>query len=182
MLLVSVAHDEAIANGNSATPDISPDGQHVAFESSATTLRLSRTRTACRYLRAPDRGWVTWTAGSFNAICYKRRSARTGKRVAFHTSADNLGPADANGTSDIYVKRYSTGTILRVSEPTGGGEADGGSRNAKLIYGGQVAAYQSSATNLVATPTTESGPDLDIFMSSELLEGTLGDQSRWRHL
>ena len=76
-----------------------------------------------------------------------------GRFVAFSSAAPTLVPGDTNGVWDVFVHDRETGTTIRVSVPTGGGQADGASSNPALSSDGRFVAFQSSAPNLVPGDT-----------------------------
>ncbi|MFG2967740.1 TolB family protein [Streptomyces sp. NPDC048288] len=79
------------------------------------------------------------------------RLSADGRKVAFTSTATNLVPGDTNGVADIFVKDLRTGAISRVS--LGAGQSDGTSYSVALDADGRVAAYVSTATNLVRGDT-----------------------------
>ncbi|MEU1165064.1 hypothetical protein ABZ372_32890, partial [Streptomyces sp. NPDC005921] len=79
------------------------------------------------------------------------RLSADGREVAFTSTATNLVPGDTNGVADIFVKDLRTGAISRVS--LGAGQSDGTSYSVALDADGRVAAYVSTATDLVRGDT-----------------------------
>jgi Tol biopolymer transport system component len=74
-----------------------------------------------------------------------------GQRVAFVSYADDLIPNDTNGTADVFVHDFQAGTNILVTAGTNGLPALGGScSGATISADGNVVAFISSATNLVA--------------------------------
>jgi hypothetical protein len=64
--------------------------------------------------------------------------------------ASNLGPGDANGLVDAFVRDLSTGATERVSVTPTGGDSSGNSMWAPAISAdGRVVAFTSEASNLV---------------------------------
>ncbi len=84
-----------------------------------------------------------------------------GRAVAFQSDATNLVTDDVNGADDIFVHNRQSGMTTRVSLATDGTEADGHSFNAALSTAGDIVAFQSAATNLVAA---DSNGNTDIFV------------------
>lgn len=76
-----------------------------------------------------------------------------GLLIAFTSFATDLVPGDTNGMSDVFVKDLVTGQVQRVSVATGGAEANGPSRHARISADGRFVAFESDATNLVAGDT-----------------------------
>ncbi len=84
-----------------------------------------------------------------------------GRFVAFSTGADNLVPGDTNGTSDVFVLDRQTGAVERVSVASNGDEGNGASYGPSISDDGQLVAFTSAASDLVAGDTL--GND-DIFV------------------
>jgi hypothetical protein len=76
-----------------------------------------------------------------------------GRTVAFATRSTNLAPNDTNGSSDVFVRDLTTGTLTRTSTAADGSQADAGSVLASMSVDGRHVAFQSDATNLVAGDT-----------------------------
>jgi len=74
-----------------------------------------------------------------------------GRYVAFESAASNLVAGDTNAVQDIFVRDRLTGTTSRVSVVSGGTQANAESQDPGLSADGRVIAYESSATNLVAS-------------------------------
>ena len=77
-----------------------------------------------------------------------------GQMVAFESAATNLVTGDNNATNDIFVwSALNPGAgVTRVSVGANGAEANGGSHNPSVSGDGKVVAFESTATNLVASP------------------------------
>src|SRR3954453_6718010 len=76
-----------------------------------------------------------------------------GRYVAFSSWADNVVPNDANGESDVFVRDLQTGTTRLVSVASDGTQANGASFTPSISADGDVVAFRSDATNLVANDT-----------------------------
>ena len=158
---VSVSSSGAQANGNnSATQAISADGRFVAFHSSATNLVANDTNGVDDVF-VHDRNTATTTRVSVSSSGAQANnsSARPalsadGRFVAFSSNATNLVANDTNGRADIFVRDRTNGTTTRVSVTSGGTQATGGSSSGPAISAdGQIVAFSSNATNLVANDT-----------------------------
>jgi len=155
------------ANRHSTYPSISADGRYVAFESDATNL-VGNADTNLRtdiFVRDRTLAVTEWVSVAYAGLpsqpdgdSFKPSISADGRYVAFYSFATNLGvAADLNGAPDIFVfdRQVGQGSMRRVSVGPGGVEADGGS----VIFGqaisdnGQVVAFESAATNLVAGDT-----------------------------
>lgn len=76
-----------------------------------------------------------------------------GQLIVFESSADNLVLDDTNGFYDVFVRDRQIGTTTRLSIPNSGGEGNGHSRVPTISAEGNIAAFTSSATNLVSQDT-----------------------------
>jgi Tol biopolymer transport system component len=75
-----------------------------------------------------------------------------GTLVAFVSGSPNLVAGDTNGVRDVFVRNVATGTTVRVSVGAGG-QANGGSSNARISADGRFVVFTSLATNLVEGDT-----------------------------
>src|SRR5262245_32010594 len=74
-----------------------------------------------------------------------------GRYIAFRSAATNLLPAaETLAFTDIYRKDMVTGTVVRVSNSTTAGEPNSHSRNPAISADGNLIAYVSTASNIVA--------------------------------
>ncbi|MFO0827222.1 MAG: hypothetical protein U0572_03645 [Phycisphaerales bacterium] len=83
-----------------------------------------------------------------------------GRYVAFSSGASNLVSGDSNGYKDVFRKDLWTGAIDRVSVALDGGPANGNSAQPAMSADGQIIAFRSTASNLVAGDDTTS----DVFV------------------
>ena len=145
------------ANGPSLYPSLSADGRYVAFTSSASNLvpgdtnakwdvfmRDRQLGTTMRVSVGP--GGVQGNADSYS---YESGISADGSVVVFQSAASNLVVGDTNGIDDIFIYDLTNSITERVSVPTGGGQANGGSAFAQVSSDGQVVAFLSTASNLV---------------------------------
>jgi hypothetical protein len=95
---------------------------------------------------------VTQTADgtAANGTSFDADISGDGRWVAFTTASTNLATPDANGYRDVVAHDLVTGTFTRVSVGAGGAEANLHSSTPALSHDGCIAAFFSSATNLVA--------------------------------
>jgi len=84
-----------------------------------------------------------------------------GRYIVFSSVASDLVPGDGNGTDDIFRRDLLTGTTVRVSVDTGGGDPNGNSNNPSLSADGRYVAFVSAATDLV--PGDSNGAN-DVFV------------------
>ncbi|MBL9149251.1 MAG: hypothetical protein JNM94_11210 [Phycisphaerae bacterium] len=79
--------------------------------------------------------------------------AADGSRAVL-ASAAALVEEDGNGIVDVYLVERGTGFVARVSEPPGGGDANGGSNGAAISPDGRFVAFLSKASNLLGGSTS----------------------------
>ena len=82
--------------------------------------------------------------------------SQDGRFVAFDSTASNLVKGDTNAALDVFVYDRLKSTIERVSVDSSGAEANGASFFPMISQNGQVVAFHSKATNLVAGDTNGS--------------------------
>lgn len=91
------------------------------------------------------------TAGEqANGASYDAAISADGRYVAFTSVATNLVSGDSNGVSDIFVRDRQTGTTIRVSVDSSGGQANGPSYSPSMSADGRYVAFVSEASNQVA--------------------------------
>lgn len=155
---VSATGDEG--SGDSFSPDISADGRYVVFQSSASNLvsgdsnglsdifvKDLQTGAVTRVNVDVGGGQATGGGSSAPAI------SADGKVVAFVSDATNLIASDGNGRADIFWKDLVTGGIARVNLTSAGAESLGGASAPVLSANGNVVAFYSMASDLVAGDT-----------------------------
>ncbi len=160
------------AGGPSESPSLSNDGSLVAFRSAANNLVANDTNNAAdvfvKDLSAGQTSRVSvdsagTQANGASAVRDGGMSA-DGRFVVFQSSANNLVAGDGNGFADIFVRDRTTGQTTRQSVSSAGTEATGGASDSPVISGnGTAIAFDSSATNLVAT---DGNNLLDVFLAS----------------
>ncbi|MBI5433055.1 MAG: hypothetical protein HZA52_09525 [Planctomycetes bacterium] len=72
-----------------------------------------------------------------------------GRFIAYQSGATNLVTGDTNAFADVFLCDRTSGTTVRVSVATGGGEGDEGGLEPALSGDGRFVAFFSSSTNLV---------------------------------
>ncbi|HEU4515435.1 MAG TPA: hypothetical protein VFR87_20175, partial [Nocardioidaceae bacterium] len=140
--MVSVTNENVIVNGNAIKPDISPDGNYVAFASDASVLQgvqEGETTTTYQQVYLRDRAEETTLTVSalpgtaegelvlgdgISSPIYGPSVSADGTLVAFESDATNLVADDTNGDTDAFVKDMTSGAISRVSVMEDGSEAD----------------------------------------------------------
>ena len=156
---VSLGANFAQANGPSSAPAVSGDGRFVAFTSAADNLVPGDTNAALdvfvydRQLSTVERVSVAGDGSQGDGDSRAPSIDRTGSVVAFMSEATNLAAGDANGQSDVFVRRSGVGpatTTLVSPAADGSGPGDGASDEPSLSRDGSVVAFASDATDLVA--------------------------------
>jgi hypothetical protein len=132
--LVSVAAAGGTAgNGPSSQPVVSNDGTRVAFVSMATDLLGEAVSGAGDvYVRDLAAGTTSLVSvdgagsGGGNGPSGGPTCSSDGVRLAFTSQASNLGPSDANGMSDVYVRDLVAGSTSLASINAAGTGAGAG--------------------------------------------------------
>ncbi len=145
-------------NGESREPAVSRDGRYVAFYSSASNLHsndYNNSRDVFVRYRGANVTMLASVAlgglagnghsGYFTGVAI----SGDGRKVAFISHADDLVLADTNGMADIFVYDTNSLVAVRVSEASGGTEADLASRACAISDDGLRVTFDSAATNLV---------------------------------
>ncbi len=162
----SVSSAGVQANGASVAPSISADGRYVVFASTADNLVAGDTNGVSDiFLRDRDTdadgafdevGAVSTTRISVGPGGAQATGASTqpaisadGRFVAFVSIAANLVPG-ANAAAQIYRVDRTTGAVIRVSESTSGAAGNQAATEPAIGGTGDVIAFTSTATNLVA--------------------------------
>jgi hypothetical protein len=142
-------------NGDSNHPKVSTDPV-VAFDSVATNLIAADGNGAVSdvFARVVFNG--TTRLVSMDSFGVQGNDASTFPDItpsssvfAFQSKATNLVPGDINGVEDVFTHR-STGVTRRVSIATNNMAGNGDSGRPDLNVTGQLVAFHSDATNLVA--------------------------------
>jgi hypothetical protein len=172
---VSVAENGAQGNNHSFEPIISGDGNYVVFRSYASNLVLGPDNNfEDIYRKNLSTGEIvrvnTSSSGQQgnNAIWYPTISY-DGRYVSFPSTANNLVVGDTNNSWDVFVKDMVTGTTVRASTSSTGGQGDGISNYANISGDGRYVSFVSFATNLVPGDTNAKS---DIFVK-DLVTGQL---------
>ncbi|MGH9040476.1 MAG: TolB family protein [Acidimicrobiia bacterium] len=158
--LVSATSDRRAGNGDSDRPSISGDGRYVAFNSLAGNLVANDTNAKYDiFVRDTQSGQtrrvsVDGAGAQTNNGSLSPSISATGRWVAFASSATNLVAGQDNGTQDIYLKDLSNEAVTRITNSTGGGQANGDSADASISGDGRFVTYWSEAGDLVAGDTT----------------------------
>lgn len=159
---VSVSSSGAQANEGSFTPETTPDGRFVVFESLATKLVPGDTNhqrdvfAHDRKIGDTSRVFVNSAGGEANNFSQAPHVSEDGRFVVFESLASNLVPGDTNGVIDIFVRDRQTKQTARVSVASDGMQANNASVNPTLSADGRYVTFESFATNL--SPDKGDGP------------------------
>ncbi|MDH5219110.1 MAG: hypothetical protein OEX19_15510, partial [Gammaproteobacteria bacterium] len=157
-MLASVSSNGLIAgNDASSSPAVSGNGRYVVFDTSATTLGPSSNGQQ-QILRkdlltgaienvSVSSAEVLGTQYSFGASIND-----DGQRVVFSTYANNFDGLP-HIYSDVAVRDVANGTTTVISRNSAGQVLNGSSDQASISGNGQVIAFVSVATNLIANDT-----------------------------
>ncbi len=156
---VSVNSAGVQGNGRSEAPVLSADGRYVVFGSYATNLVTGDTNNK-RDVFLHDRQTGTTTRVSVSSTGAQAAGmsafyavSDNGRFVAFQSNAKNLVPGDTNGKTDVFVRDVVAGTTTRVSVSSAGVQGNNHSQYPDISGDGRYVAFESLASNLVATPT-----------------------------
>ncbi len=160
---------------------ISRDGRYVLFASNATNLVGVSVLAQSVFLHDRTTGTTELisanTSGIGNGPSWFPSISADGRYVAFESMASDMIANDANGVTDVFVRDRTAGTTIRVSEATGGIEADGPSgvtfytipfcpdcgtqtvdQGSQISADGHVVVFASEATNMATIPAAPTPP------------------------
>jgi Tol biopolymer transport system component len=165
----SISNAGLQANADCNTPDISDDGQVIAFQSAASNLTaganngiaqiFARVRSSSRteLLSRTQSGQPGDGASAFPAV------SADGTVIAFESRATNLVAGDTNGWDDIFRVDLISIALTRASLSVPGAQSALYSQRPSLNHDGTEIAFQSPADDLVALDTNGS---FDVFVRS----------------
>ncbi|WP_304608569.1 S-layer family protein [Inquilinus sp. Marseille-Q2685] len=173
---VSVADNEAEANGNSLVARLSDDGNRVSFVSTASNLTVNDSNGVVTdvFVRDIAAGTTTLVSvstggGSGDGASSGASISGNGRYVVFQSDAANLVAGDTNGATDIFVRDLQTNTTTRVSTAGDGSQANELSGQAVISADGRYVVFFSLASNLVQGDTNGLR---DIFLK-DMVTGTV---------
>ncbi len=145
-------------NGNTFAGNPTPSGRFVVFNSIASNYiagvsglqvyKLDRSTNAISLVSAANGGSTPGNGFSFGIGI-----SSDGRFVAFSGNSTNLVSASNNGVLQVYLRDTATNTTTLVSVATDGTSASNGfagSSDASISANGQLVAFDSDASNLVA--------------------------------
>ncbi len=150
-------------NGASYRPDLSDDGNIVAFDSLASDLVANDTNNRSdvfvidRSAGTVERVSVRSNGAQGNNDSYLGGISGDGKTVAFDSHATNLVWGDTNGTGDAFLHRLVGGVTQRLSQGPGGWNPNEWSGLADVDHDGTTAVFDSRADNILPGPSPSYG-------------------------
>lgn len=156
-------------NGYSDNPAVSGSGRYVAFASDSTNFVTTASAggadtNGVRDIFLYDNQTLTVRRISLSSAGTQTNGASNnpaissdGRFVAFASDATNLVANDTNGFSDIFVVDTLTGAVTRDSVSSASAQANGSNFKPALSSDGRYVVWESTATNLVASPTVTPG-------------------------
>jgi len=153
-------------NAPSAGNALSADGRYVLFTSGATNLVNGDTNgkldAFVHDVALHHTVRISISNGERQALGGSRGLGLSGhgRYALFLSFAANLVAGDSNGLTDVFVRDRQSGSTVRCSIPSAGGQADRGSVGGSLSRDGLWAIFLSPATNLV---TGDANGAIDLF-------------------
>ncbi len=159
-------------NGMSQSSDLSADGRFVVYHGGASNLLAPGLDTGFFDVFRHDRQTGTnvrvseaFGGGTADTDSFSGVVSADGRFVAFVSAATNLlaAPVGDSSTSAIYLRDLQLGTTELVSAAFGGGFPNGISFLPAISDDGQVIAFVSRASDLLA-PGEDTNLDQDVFV------------------
>ena len=168
-------------SGDSYGPVISGNGLVVAFISDAANLvtgdannatdvfvRDLVANTTTRVSVATGGGEASGGSEDFEVVAPSLAISNDGRYIFFSSHKTNLVADDSNDGGDVFRHDRQTGTTIRVSVASGGGQGNGHSQSPAASGDGRYVAFTSGASNLVAGDTNGA----DVFLRDVTLDVT----------
>ncbi|CAA9436724.1 MAG: hypothetical protein AVDCRST_MAG64-3842 [uncultured Phycisphaerae bacterium] len=174
--LVSQTTEGGFPDGDSGEPNVSANGQFIAYSTRARGLGGPDNNNAADvFVRDMNRGAGDSRAtravsvaagGNENETMADGRSfdpqvSDDGNFVSFRSAATNLNGGDTNGFVDNYVRDMTAGTNVLVSVSTAGASGNAESQSNSISGDGKFVAFRSAASDLVPNDTNNAE---DIFL------------------
>lgn len=164
-----------VTEGESFGPQISGDGNTIAFTSSTQLVPEDTNSHNDVYLydRSTDAlelvslDFTGGLAGSAPSSFFAGTITGDGRFVLFQSDADNLVPDDTNTATDAFVRDRQLGLTERLSVGDDGQQAEGASYilfQEGISDDGRYATFSSGADNLLPPGVTDSGAVFEIYL------------------
>ena len=153
--MISRSAMDAAGNGASGNPDMSADGSHIVFESSATNFPASIGVNHIYYVNTSEvhtleQISVATNGTEANADSNKPSISDDGSTIVFHSKDDNLDGLDNNGFADVYL-HYRPLVVTRLISVTPSGDSgDSASSNAHISGNADYVVFESLALDLAS--------------------------------
>jgi hypothetical protein len=162
---------------------LSSDGRWLVFQSFATNLVPGDTNAATdvfvrdNWTKAVTRVSVSSTGAQGDSHVRMAAISADGRVVAFTSDASNLVPGDTNGLPDVFWHDRDAdhdgvfdepggiATVLASARPDGG-VANGFSFGVALNASGSVLAFDTEASDLLATPDGDANGENDVYAAT----------------
>jgi Tol biopolymer transport system component len=157
-------------NGGSFESSVSADGRFVAFSSLATDLVESDTNGVSDVFMRDGATGVTSRVSESTAGGQANGASSgsglpsmspDGRFILFVSDASSLAPADTNAAEDVFVHDQVSHVTTLVSVSSAGAVGNSLCLNGSISADGQLVAFDSSSTNLVAGDTNDRS---DVFV------------------
>jgi len=149
-------------------PVISSDGSTIAFATPSALLAADTNLVVDVYAVERETGSISLVSVSSGGVLGDKASgvggvalSADGSIVAFQSMATTLAPGSNNPGGDVFVRDRNTNTTERVSVTYDGFQADKGSSAPSISADGNLVAFESVATDLIARDTNDS---YDVFL------------------
>lgn len=166
--LVTVTHDGNVANGPSASADLSANGRYVVFASQATNLTTAAGNGLWQvHLRDMKTATTSVISLSSNQLFGNGDSlfcaiSDNGRFIAIQSKATNIG-SGGNAAGQIWVHDRADGGMELISRTTTGVGADSSSQSPAISANGRFVAFSSGASNLLSGDVTPAMADIFVF-------------------
>lgn len=94
---------------------------------------------------------ITGASTQGNGASGGTQLSKDGRYIIFGSSATNLVSGDTNTKRDIFVRDRTSGSTIRVSVDSSGGQGNGDCFDPRISADGRYVVFDSTATNLVAS-------------------------------
>jgi Tol biopolymer transport system component len=173
---VSVATWGAEGNGDSSFASMSADGRYVAFETGATNFdAVPANNYIDIYVRDRQLGVtllaVKTSSGAPSTYGHSMspKLSANGAYVVFESDSNQITSGDNGAFTDVFLHVLATGFTEKISVSTAGMPGTSNSFNPAVSGDGDIVAYESGASNLIAGDTNNAS---DIFVRRRILNTT----------